>query len=69
MLSRIEENCFFNEETFYICGTVDRHNCKVWGSEYPYEVNEYECHSPKVKMWYAVMKNNSMVCVCMSSDL
>ena len=48
MLSRIEENdsyldlvLFSDESTFHVCGDVNRHNCRIWGTENPHQVTEY----------------------------
>jgi hypothetical protein len=58
MLSRIEENescldlvLFSDESTFHVCGNVNRHNCRVWGSGSPYQVTEYERDTPKLNVW------------------
>jgi hypothetical protein len=41
-----------------VCGTANRHNCRVLGSENPHEVTEQKRDSPKVNVWCAVVKNN-----------
>lgn len=33
---------------------VNRHNCKIWGSENPHEYQEMERDSPKVNVWCAL---------------
>jgi hypothetical protein len=54
MRSRIEEDeiyldilCLFDEAMFHVRGTVNRHNCHVWGSVNPHDVTEHESDSPK----------------------
>jgi hypothetical protein len=39
------------------CLWVNRHNCRVCGSENPHDVTEHEHRSPKVNVWRASMKN------------
>jgi hypothetical protein len=41
---------FSDEAMFHMSGTVNRHNCCVWGSENPHDITEHECDSPKVNM-------------------
>jgi hypothetical protein len=33
---------------------VNRHNCRIWGSESPHAVREYERDGPKVNVWCAL---------------
>jgi hypothetical protein len=62
VLDRLELNenylkriCFSDEATFHVCGKVNRHNCRIWGSENPRVVIEHERDSPKVNVWCGVM--------------
>jgi hypothetical protein len=49
MIPHIEEDetyldrLFFDEAKFQVCGTFNRHNCHLWGSENPHDVTEHEC--------------------------
>jgi DNA-binding transcriptional regulator YiaG len=56
MLSRIEENyldlvLFSDESTFHMCWKVNWHNCRIWFSENPHQVIEYERDTPKLNVW------------------
>jgi hypothetical protein len=64
MLGRIEENesyldlvLFSDESTFHVCGKVNRHNCRIWGSGSPYQVTEYESDIPKLNVWLGLHKH------------
>jgi hypothetical protein len=61
ILDRIDEDeHFFNnavfsdEATFHLSGKVNRHNCRIWGSENPHEFIEHERDSPKINVWCAL---------------
>jgi len=47
---------FSDEPTFHACGTINRYNCHIWGSENPHGVAELERDSLKVSVWCALMK-------------
>jgi hypothetical protein len=58
MLSRLDYDdafmkyvVFSDEATFHVSGKVNRHNCRICGSENPHEVMEHECDIPKLNMW------------------
>ena len=58
MLSHVEENDnyldlvpFSDESNFHVCWKVNRHNCRIWGSENPHQVTEYERDTPKLNVW------------------
>jgi hypothetical protein len=51
---------FSDEPTFHACGTINRYNCHIWGSENPHGVTEHECDSPKTTAWYTLMKNKDI---------
>ena len=56
----LENIIFSDESTFFVNGVVNRHNCRVWGTEPPDETIEV-CHSsPKVNVW----KGISVTTVC-----
>ena len=42
---------FTDEATFTVHGHVNRHNCRIWGSENPYVTFEKPRFSPKVQVW------------------
>jgi hypothetical protein len=42
---------FTHEVKFHISGSVNRHNCVIWGSEPPGEHSEHERDSHKVNVW------------------
>lgn len=59
VLSRNEENgnfprnvIFNDESTFHVSGTVNCHNCRIWGSESSHATTELECNSLKVNVKY-----------------
>jgi hypothetical protein len=52
----IDKITFSDEATFHISGKVNRHNCRIWGTEDPKEVFEYERDSPKTNVWCAMNK-------------
>jgi hypothetical protein len=62
ILQRIEiENNFLakvlfsDEATFHLSDMVNRHNMRIWGTELPREVMEYQRESPKVNVWCGLM--------------
>jgi hypothetical protein len=64
MLSRTEENgscldlvLFSDESTFHVFGKVNRHNCRIWGSENPHQVIGYEWDTPKLNVWLGLHKH------------
>jgi hypothetical protein len=42
---------FSDEVTFHTIGKVNRHNCRVWGTQNPRDFMEYERDSPKVNVF------------------
>jgi hypothetical protein len=52
-----EVDGFFNklitsdESTFHVNGVVNRHNCRIWGSQKPEPLSIKEHSSPKVNVW------------------
>lgn len=61
-LNKIDDNpgylntvIFTDESTFHVNGTVNRHNCRIWGSEKPCEIVQYQRDSPKVNVWCGLM--------------
>lgn len=58
MLNGIDDNpnflqrvLFTDEATFHINGSVNRYNCRIWGSQQPNEIQEYVRDSPKLNVW------------------
>ena len=49
--------CFSDKSTFYISGLLNRHNLKIWGSENPHDTCELKQESPKLNMWYGIMRD------------
>jgi hypothetical protein len=49
---------FSDESTFHVCGKVNRHACRFWGSENPHQVIEYERDTPKLNVWLGVHKHS-----------
>ena len=66
MLLRIEndnsylDNIVFSDEvTFHLCGKINKHNCKIWGSENPHVIHEHERDTTKVNVWCGLTRNSS----------
>jgi hypothetical protein len=49
---------FSDEATFDVSGKVNRHNCRIWGSENPHEVMEHERDTPKLNVWCALTSDS-----------
>lgn len=45
---------FSDEATFFVQGTVNKHNCRVWGYENPHLTMQRPFQSPKVTVWAAL---------------
>ena len=65
MLLRIEndnsylDNIVFSDEvTFPLCGKINKHNCRIWGSENPHVIHEQERDTPKVNVWCGLARNS-----------
>ena len=46
-----------NQPFTCVCGKVSRRNCRIWGSENPHQVIEYERDTPKLSVWLGLHKN------------
>ena len=46
---------FSDEATFYVNGCVNRHKCRIWGTQQPDEIHEYVRGSPKVNYWCGLL--------------
>jgi hypothetical protein len=49
---------FSDEATFHVAGKVDRHSCRICGSENLHEVMEHECDTPKLNVWCALTSDS-----------
>ena len=49
--------CFSDEATFNLRGSVNRHNCVIWGTEKPYSLTEFPIKSPGITVWCAMCKD------------
>jgi hypothetical protein len=49
-----EKLVFSDESTFRVCGKVNRHNVRIWGTENPHATMEHVRDSPKVNVLRAV---------------
>ncbi|GBN32483.1 hypothetical protein AVEN_262031-1 [Araneus ventricosus] len=61
ILTRIEDDenylrkwFFSDESTFHVSGKVNKHKCRIWGSENLHDYRELERDSPKVNVWCAL---------------
>ena len=52
--SYLQKLVFSDESTFYLNGCVNRHNCRIWGTEPPKETIDRVHSSPKVNVWMAM---------------
>ncbi|PSN35270.1 hypothetical protein C0J52_17561 [Blattella germanica] len=48
--------CFSDESTFHVSRKVNKHNCRIWGSENPRVTIEMERDSQKINVWCGLMK-------------
>lgn len=62
MLNEIDDNpnflkrvLFSDEATFHTSGVVNRHNCRIWGSQQPNNVQEHVRDSPKLNVWCGLL--------------
>ncbi|KAG8237611.1 hypothetical protein J437_LFUL012410 [Ladona fulva] len=46
-----------DEATFHLSGKVNKHNCRIWGSENPLECLEHVRDIPKLNMFCALGKS------------
>lgn len=47
---------FSDEATFHICGKVNKHNSRIWGTEPPHTTIEWQRNTPKVNVWLGFTK-------------
>ncbi|KAJ4439785.1 hypothetical protein ANN_07913 [Periplaneta americana] len=45
---------FSDEATFHTSGKINKHNCRVWGTQKLHRIIEHECDSPKVNAFCAL---------------
>lgn len=49
----LPEKLVFNDEaTFYVCGKVNHHNVRIWGTENPHPAVERAHDLPKVNVFF-----------------
>ena len=48
---------FSDEATFHLCGTVNRHNVRIWVTHHPHETVEHQKDFPKVNVFCAVFQD------------
>lgn len=48
---------FSDESTFHLSGKVNKHNCRIWGSENPRQSLEHVRDSPKLNVFCALSKS------------
>ena len=48
---------FSDKATFHTCGTVNRHNCRIWTDEKPPNFLECEQDTPKVNVWLGMTQS------------
>ena len=48
---------FSDEATFHTCDLVNRHNCRIWATEQPHEIREWQRDTPKVNVWLGITKS------------
>jgi hypothetical protein len=51
----LQKILFSDEATFHTHGVVNRHNCRIWGSENPHALMEHVRDSPEVNVWCGIM--------------
>lgn len=47
---------FSDKVTFYLNGTVNRHNVRIWSTDQPLAIVEHESDSPKLNIFCAISK-------------
>jgi hypothetical protein len=53
--SYLQKILFSDEAIFHTHGVVNRHNCRIWGSENPHALMEHVHDSSRVNMWCGIM--------------
>nr|XP_018913457.1 PREDICTED: uncharacterized protein LOC109041542 [Bemisia tabaci] len=52
----LEKICFSDESTFFLNGTVNRHNCTYWATENPFQFRESHTQTPqKINVWCGIL--------------
>jgi hypothetical protein len=46
---------FSDEATFQVCGAVNMHNVRIWGSQQQHRIMEHARDSPKMNVWCDIM--------------
>jgi hypothetical protein len=65
MLSRLDDDnafmkrtVFSDEATFHVSSKMNRHKCRIWGSENPHKVMEHKHDTPKLNVWCALTSDS-----------
>ena len=53
----LERICFSDEATFHVSEKLNKHNVKIWGSEHPHKIEEFQRGGPKVNVRCGMMCN------------
>jgi hypothetical protein len=52
--------CFSDGPIFYLKGIVNRHNCRIWGSQAPHEIIKHKRDKPKVTVRCGMMTDHTI---------
>jgi hypothetical protein len=61
MLSLLDDGDAFVKHVVFsdeVSAKVNRHSCRIWGSENPHEVMEHERDTPKLNVWCALTSDS-----------
>ena len=54
----VKKTCFSDESSFFLNGTVNRHNCRYWALQNPHEFRETHTQFPqKVNVWAGIFND------------
>ena len=56
--SYLDNIVFLDEATFHFCSKINKHNCRLWGSENLHVIHEHERDMPKVNVWRGLTRNS-----------
>lgn len=45
---------------FHTCGSISRHNCRIWADYQPSQINEWKRNTPKVNVLMGITKERSI---------
>jgi hypothetical protein len=49
----------FSDRSTFQCVMVNRHNCRIRGSEPPHVISEYDGDSPRLNVWCALSRHKA----------